>query len=90
MKKLDNEAYDFIGKLAIAVYPHDIKISLDALKQMLRDKGHKYSETENIGLGRSVAAAYRAWGKVDSIVRDAIALVYVGRDGEHSWIKYEE
>lgn len=44
---VENPTYDFIGKLSIALYSQGITISLDALKQILKDQGITYSEATN-------------------------------------------
>lgn len=82
---VNNESYDFIGKLSIALYSQGITISLDALKQILNDRGQNYSDVSNLGLGRSVSAAYHAWEKVDPVVHHAIAYTFKGRNGSFSW-----
>lgn len=82
---VNNDTYDFIGKLSIALYGQGITISLDALKQILNDRGANYSEASNLGLGRSVSAAYRAWEKVDPVVHHAIAYTFKGRNGNFPW-----
>ena len=80
-----NETYDFIGKLPIALYGQGITISLDALKQILNDRGANYIEASNLCLGRSVSAAYRAWEKIDPVVHHAIAHTFKGRNGNFPW-----
>ena len=84
-KTVNNPIYDLIGKLALALYGQDIKITLDALKQILNDNGAKYSYASNFGLGQSVSAAYHAWEKIDPLVHQAIANTFIGRDGNFSW-----
>ncbi|MFV0176159.1 hypothetical protein OBK27_04355 [Empedobacter falsenii] len=88
MKELENSNYNLIGKIAIALYGQDITISLDALKQILNDHGANYKPDGNVGIGQSVAAAYRAWRDVDPVIHHAIAHVFVGRDGKKPWEKY--
>lgn len=87
MKEVENKTYNLIGKLAIALYGQNINITLDALKQILNDHGDHYSSDSNLGIGQSVAAAYRAWEKVDPVVYHAIAHVFTGRDGVKAWEK---
>jgi len=87
INSVNNEVYDFIGKLSIALYSQGIRISLDALKQILNDRGQNYSEVSNLGLGRSVSAAYKAWEKVDPVIHHSIAYTFEGRNGGFPWDK---
>lgn len=82
---VDHDIYDFIGRLSIALYGQGISISLDALKQILNDRGANYSENSNLGIGSTVSAAYRAWEKVDPVVHHAIAYTFKGRNGKFPW-----
>jgi len=84
---VNDKTYDFIGQLAIALYSQGITITLDALKQILNDNGDQYSLGGNVGIGQSVAAAYRAWENVDAVIHHAIAHTYKGRDGNFAWNK---
>lgn len=84
---VNDATYDFIGRLAIALYSQGITISLDALKQILNDSGEDYSWESNLGLGRSVSAAYKAWSNVDPVVHHAIAYTFKGRNGQFPWDK---
>ncbi|MGB3465241.1 MAG: hypothetical protein WBA74_08225 [Cyclobacteriaceae bacterium] len=86
---LDDEKYNFIGKLSIALYSQGITITLDALKQILKDRGESYSDQSNQGLGRTVSAAYRAWEETDPVVHHAISYTFTGRDGYFPWEKYQ-
>lgn len=79
-----NEVYDFIGELAIALYSKNIKISLNALNEILADRSAKYGN--NRGLGAGVSAAYRYWKK-DPVIHHAIAFTYLDKDGESAWNK---
>jgi hypothetical protein len=85
MPKVENENYQFIGELAIALYSKEIQITMSALKQILNDRGMDYSEVSNKGLGSSVRAAYHAWEKVDPVIHHAIAYTYRNKDGEIPW-----
>jgi len=85
MKTTNNQAYDFMGKLAIALKGQDIQITFDALKVILKEKGMPYSDGSNLGIGRSVSAAYKAWGEIDLVVHHAIADSYTSRDWSHAW-----
>lgn len=84
---LDNETYDFIGRLSIALYSQGITITLDALKQILNDMGKDYSPVSNLGLGKTVSSAFWAWEKVDPVIYHAIAHTFKGRNGEFPWDK---
>ena len=55
--KTQEEIYDFIGELAIALYSKKIQISLGSLRSILLDKGKDYNN--NRGMATGVAAAYR-------------------------------
>lgn len=83
---VNNEIYDLIGRLSVGLYSQSITISLDALKQILNDAGASYSDVSNLGLGRSVSAAYKAWEKVDPVVHHAIAYTFKGRNGSFPWM----
>ncbi len=85
MKTTNNEAYDFMGKLAMALKTQNIQITFDALKAILNEKGMSYSETSNLGIGKSVSSAYKAWEKIDIVVHHAIADSFTSRDGSHAW-----
>jgi len=84
---VNNETYDFIGSLSIALYSQGITITLDALKQILNDRGGNYSESSNLGLGKSVSTAYKAWKEVDPVIHHAIAYTFKGRNGNFPWDK---
>lgn len=83
----ENEVFNFIGKLSIALYSQGIQISLDTLKQILNDKGGTYSEESNRGIGKVVSSAYDTWQEVDPVVHHAIAYTFIGKDGELLWRK---
>jgi len=83
----NNNIFNFIGKLSIALYSQGIQISLDALKQILNDHGQNYSENSNRGLGKVVSSAYDEWKKVDPVVHHAIAWTFIDKDGEPAWKK---
>ncbi|WP_124978789.1 VOC family protein [Nonlabens xiamenensis] len=85
MKTTHNQAYDFMGKLAVALQSQNIQISFDSLKAILKEKGMPYSEDSNLGIGRSVSSAYKAWEKIDNSVHHAIAVSFTSRDGSHAW-----
>jgi len=85
MKTTNNKAYDLIGKLAIALKSQDIQIKFDALKVILNEKGMSYSDTSNLGIGKAVSSAYKAWEKIDIVVHHAIADSFTSRNGSHAW-----
>lgn len=74
------EAYEFIGKLAIALYPHGIKIRLPALQKILHDRGAY--DGMGVGMGQVVAAAHRHWEQRDPVIYHAIAQAFIGQNGE--------
>ena len=86
-KEMTNEEiYDFIGNLAIALYSKNIQISLGALRAILLDKcGKDY--VNNRGMASAVAAAYRRWEKKDPIIYLAIAFAYTDKEGQ---LAYDE
>lgn len=82
--------YQLMGQLAIALHSQGIQITLDALKQILQDKGFSYADGSNRGLGASVRAAYDAWVEVganddDTTVPAAIAHTFTGKNGQRLW-----
>ena len=62
----NDEIYDFIGELAIALYSKKIQISLGALRAIMLDKGKDY--VNNRGMASAVSAAYRRWKTKDPII----------------------
>lgn len=80
-KEMTNEQiYDFIGDLAIALYSKNIQISLGALRAIMLDKcGKDY--VNNRGMASAVSAAYRRWEKKDPIIYLAIAFAYTDKEG---------
>lgn len=82
----NDEIYDFIGNLAIALYSKSIQISLGALRAILLDKcGRDY--VNNRGMASAVSAAYRRWEKKDPIIYLAIAFAYTDKEGQ---LAYDE
>ena len=86
--KTQEEVYDFIGELAIALYSKKIQISLGSLRSILLDKGKDYNN--NRGMATGVAAAYRRWKDKDPVVYHAIAYTYTDKDGNLAWDKKED
>lgn len=75
------EAYEFIGTLAIALYSQRIKLRLTTLQKILNDKGADYGG--GIGMGSVVAAAYRYWQEKDWVIHHAIAASFTGQNDEY-------
>ncbi len=76
------ESYEFIGRLAIALYTQEIKIRLSALQKILNDKGADYGG--GVGMGRVVSAAYKHWeNKGEWVIHHAIAASYTGQNDEY-------
>ena len=79
----NEEIYDFIGELAIALYSKKIQISLGALRAIMLDKGKDY--VNNRGMASAVSAAYRRWKTKDPIIYYAIAYTYTDKEGNLAW-----
>lgn len=79
----NDEIYDFIGELAIALYSKKIQISLGSLRTIMLDKGKDY--VNNRGMASAVSAAYRRWKEKDPIIYYAIAYTYTDREGNLAW-----
>lgn len=79
----NEDVYDFIGELAIALYSKKIRISLGALRTILAEKGKDYNN--NRGMASGVSAAYRSWKDKDPVVYHAIAYTYTDKDGNLAW-----
>ena len=79
----NNEIYDFIGELAIALYSKKIQISLGALRTIMLDKGKDY--VNNRGMASAVSAAYRRWKVKDPVIYYAIAYTYTDKEGNLAW-----
>ncbi len=79
----NDEIYDFIGELAIALYSKKIQISLGALRAIMLDKGKDY--VNNRGMASAVSAAYRRWKSKDPIIYYAIAYTYTDKEGNLAW-----
>ena len=79
----NEEIYDFIGELAIALYSKKVQISLGALRAIMLDKGKDY--VNNRGMASAVSAAYRRWKTKDPIIYYAIAYTYTDREGNLAW-----
>ncbi len=79
----NEEIYDFIGELAIALYSKKVQISLGALRAIMLDKGKDY--VNNRGMASAVSAAYRRWKEKDPIIYYAIAYTYTDKEGNLAW-----
>ncbi len=79
----NNEIYDFIGELAIALYSKKIQISLGSLRIIMLDKGKDY--VNNRGMASAVSAAYRRWKEKDPVIYYAIAYTYTDKEGNLAW-----
>ena len=79
----NDEIYDFIGELAIALYSKKIQISLGSLRARMLDKGKDY--VNNRGMASAVSAAYRRWKEKDPIIYYAIAYTYTDKEGNLAW-----
>lgn len=79
----NNEIYDFIGELAIALYSKKIQISLGSLRTIMLDKGKDY--VNNRGMASAVSAAYRRWKEKDPVIYYAIAYTYTDKEGNLAW-----
>ena len=79
----NEEVYDFIGELAIALYSKKIRISLGALRTILAEKGKDYNN--NRGMASAVSAAYRRWKTKDPVIYYAIAYTYTDKEGNLAW-----
>ncbi len=79
----NDEIYDFIGELAIALYSKKVQISLGALRAIMLDKGKDY--VNNRGMASAVSAAYRRWKTKDPIIYYAIAYTYTDKEGNLAW-----
>ncbi len=87
MKRVEDERYQLMGQIAIALYSQEIRISLSSLKSILMDYGYDYSSDYNRGLAKSVASAYSAWEKTDPVIHHAIAYTFTDQNGELPWDK---
>jgi len=76
-----DSAYEFIGHLAIALYPQRISLRLSALQKILNDKGADYEG--GIGMGKVVSAAYSYWKLKDWVIHHAIAASFTGQNDEY-------
>jgi hypothetical protein len=79
MKK--QELNQFISDIVICFYSESIKISLDSLNSILKDRNADFNSKKK--LGKHVAEAYKYWEKKDPVVHHAIAYVFSDKHGKH-------
>ncbi len=87
------ETYEFIGKLAVALYSQRIVMSLSALNAVLEDNNlEPYGNCR--GLGQGLAAACKYWDQKEAesdmlpVTHNAIANTFVDREKGYAWMKY--
>jgi len=87
------ETYEFIGKLAVALYSQGIIITLSTLNAILKDYNlEPYGNCR--GLGQGLAAACKYWDKKEAesgmlpVTHNAIANTFVDRNKEAAWMNY--
>lgn len=86
-----NATYEFIGRLALALFSQNIHITFTALRQILADNSLKIYNT-NRGMARGVASAYKYWEKQErkrkiSSTCAAIADTFVDQYIHRAWDK---
>lgn len=89
---LENETYDFIGKLALVLYSQGIKMSFSTLIKVLEENNIEFYGSER-GVASAIAAAYRRWEEKEKDYKihttcGAIAYTFVNRDGDWEWMNY--
>ena len=88
--EMENKTYEFIGRLALALFSQNIKLSLTTLIEVLKENGYDSYGNER-GMGQGVAAAYRRWERIEKNNRipttcGAIANTFVNQSGYPSWL----
>ncbi len=90
--EMQNKTYEFIGRLALALFSQNIKMSYSTLMQLLVD-----NELDNYGnergMARGISAAYSRWEEIEkndriSTTCGAIANTFVNKEGYPSWLDY--
>ena len=88
-----DETYEFIGRLALALFSQGIKVSYSTAIKILEDNGYRtYGSPRAMASG--ISAAYRSWEEYENkeiMVKatcSAIAATYVDKDGTPSWLNY--
>ena len=89
---LENRTYEFIGRLALALFSQNIKMSYSTLIKVLEDNNLDSYGSER-GMASGIAAAYRRWEDIEKDCRrpttcGAIANIFVNREGVPEWINY--
>lgn len=82
IRLVEDERYQLMAKVAVALYEHDTWITFDSLKSILKDHGFDYSEDQNRGLASSIKAAEEAYRAINEEIRHAIAVTYRNKNGE--------
>ena len=84
MKKV----YKVIGQLAVELQARNMRMTFSKLNERLGKLGMAHGS--NRGLASAVAAAYRHWEREDpnSNVHDAIASVFLDRNGDYAYENY--
>lgn len=81
-----DEAYEFIGKLAIALYAQGVQISLDSLQAILSDADRENEYAGGRGMASRISAAFEYWQrKGDPVIPAAIAHTYTDKHGKLAW-----
>lgn len=85
MREKTYETYEFIGKLAMALLPLQIKVKFSTLNELLSDYGEApYNSPRAVAKG--VSEAYDWWKKRQQHeVCYAIAQTYVDRNGNYAY-----
>ncbi|RLA81798.1 MAG: hypothetical protein DRG78_08650 [Epsilonproteobacteria bacterium] len=77
------ERYKFIGKLAIALFSKDIKITLTSLNQILKDENADCGS--NRGLAKVVKTSYDYFKEDSPKTSSAIAYTFTNKYGKPAW-----
>lgn len=94
------QIYEFIGRLAQVLYPLPVTshaamshavMSFTTLNRMLEENEYKPYGC-NLALGQGLSAACRYWDEKEqseglSVTHNAIANVFVDRNGDYAWAK---
>lgn len=91
-EEMDNRTYEFIGRLALALFSQNIKMSYTALIQVLKDNELDDYGSER-GMASGIKAAYTRWQEAEKDCRipttcGAIANTFVNKEGYPSWLDY--
>lgn len=88
---IQNDTYEFIGRLALALYGQNVRMSYATLMRLLEDNGLDNYGSER-GMARGIEAAYHQWEAAEEPLGatptcNAIALTFVDKDGNYPWRK---